>query len=152
MPAARTRTAAKRPTAARRRASAADSTFRDRSARVGFPPPTGSAMIDADYKEVATVIVMFTARRLKPGAWDQFRRAWDPGDDKPPGFQRAYHARNIRDADEIISFGLFDMSIDDYHRWRGEADAAETQRVDRLSAFVENEHVSGVYEVIDVDE
>jgi hypothetical protein len=44
------------------------------------------------------------------------------------------------------------MSIDDYHRWRGEADAAETQRVDRLSAFVENEHVSGVYEVIDVDE
>jgi hypothetical protein len=33
---------------------------------------------------------LFTARRLKPGAWDQFRRAWDPGDDKPPGFQRAY--------------------------------------------------------------
>ena len=89
------------------------------------------------------MIVMFTARRLKPGAWDQFRRAWDPGEDKPPGFQRAYHAQNIRDADEIISFGLFDMSIDDYHRWRGEADAAENQRVDRLSAFVENEHVSG---------
>jgi hypothetical protein len=96
------------------------------------------------------VIVMFTARRLKPGAWDQFRRAWDPGEDKPPGFQRAYHAQNIRDADEIISFGLFDMSIDDYHRWRGEADAAESQRVDRLSAFVENEHVSGVFEVVDV--
>src|SRR5262249_62049100 len=72
-----------------------------------------------DSKEVASVIVMFTARRLKPGAWDQFRRAWDPGDDKPPGFQRAYHARNIRDEDEIISFGLFDMSKDDYHRWRG---------------------------------
>ena len=43
------------------------------------------------------MIVMFSARRLKPGAWEQFRRAWDPGDDKPPGFQRAYHARNIRD-------------------------------------------------------
>jgi heme-degrading monooxygenase HmoA len=96
------------------------------------------------------VIVMFTARRLKPGAWDQFRRAWDPCEDKPPGFQRAYHAQNIRDADEIISFGMFDMSIDDYHRWRSEADAAESQRVDRLSAFVENEHVSGVFEVVDV--
>jgi heme-degrading monooxygenase HmoA len=95
------------------------------------------------------VIVMFTARRLKPGAWDQFRRAWDPGDTKPPGFQRAYHARNIRDEDEVISFGLFDMSLDDYHAWRGEADAEENQRVDNLSAFVENEHVSGVYEVID---
>jgi heme-degrading monooxygenase HmoA len=95
------------------------------------------------------MIVMFTARRLKPGAWDQFREAWDPGDDAPPGFQRAYHARNIRDEDEVISFGLFDMGIDDYHRWREQADAHENKRVDRLSAFVKNEHVSGVYEVID---
>ena len=99
------------------------------------------------------MIVMFTARRLKPGAWEAFRRAWDPGDDKPPGFQRAYHGRNIRDEDEVISFGLFDMTLDQYRGWREEADAEETGRVDRLSAFVENEHVSGVYEVIDtVDE
>ena len=99
------------------------------------------------------MIVMFSARRLKPGAWEQFRRAWDPGEAKPPGFKRAYHARNIRDEDEVISFGLFDMSLDEYRSWRGEADSEENQRVDRLSAFVENEHVSGVYEVIDeVDE
>jgi len=95
------------------------------------------------------MIVMFTARRLKPGAWEQFRRAWDPGEGRPPGFRRAYHARNIRDEDEIISFGLFDMNIDDYHRWRAEDDAQETARVDRISAFVENEYVSGVYEVTD---
>jgi heme-degrading monooxygenase HmoA len=95
------------------------------------------------------MIVMFTARRLKAGAWEQFRRAWDSGDERPPGFRHAYHARNIRDEDEVISFGLFDMSLDDYRRWREEADARENERVDRLSAFVENEHVSGVYEVID---
>jgi heme-degrading monooxygenase HmoA len=95
------------------------------------------------------MIVMFSARRLKPGAWEQFRRAWDSGDARPPGFQRAYHARNIRDEDEVISFGLFDMSKDDYHRWHAESDAEEMQRVDRISAFVENEHVSGVYEVIE---
>lgn len=98
------------------------------------------------------MIVFLSARRLKPGAWEQFRNAWDPGGDKPPGFQRAYHVRNIRDEDEVVSFGLFDMTKDDYHRWRGEADAQENQRVDRLSAFVENEHVSGVFEVIDVVE
>jgi heme-degrading monooxygenase HmoA len=96
------------------------------------------------------MIVMLSARRLKPGAWEQFRRAWDPGDAKPPGFVRAYHARNIRDEDEVVSFGLFEMSEDDYRRWREEADAQEMQRVDHLSAFVENEYVSGVYEVIDV--
>jgi heme-degrading monooxygenase HmoA len=98
------------------------------------------------------MIVMFSARRLKPGAWDQFRRAWDPGEAKPPGFQRAYHARNIRDEDEVISFGLFDMSEDEYHAWRASADAEETQRIDGLSAFVENEYVSGVYEVVDTVE
>jgi hypothetical protein len=41
------------------------------------------------------------------------------------------------------------MSKDDYRAWRAEADADENRRVDSLSAFVENEHVSGVYEVID---
>jgi heme-degrading monooxygenase HmoA len=95
---------------------------------------------------------MFSARRLKPGAWDQFRRAWDPGDTRPPGLQRAYHARNIRDEDEVISFGLFDMSKDDYHAWRASADAEENRRVDQLSRFVENEHVSGVFEVVDTVE
>lgn len=95
------------------------------------------------------MIVMFTARRLKPGAWEQFRAAWQDMGEPPPGFRRAYHARNIRDEDEVISFGLFDMTMEDYRRWREEADAQENQRVDRMSAFVENEHVAGVYEVVD---
>jgi heme-degrading monooxygenase HmoA len=95
------------------------------------------------------MIVMFTARRLKPGAWEQFRRAWDAGGTRPPGLQRAYHARNIRDEDEVISFGLFDMSEEEYRRWRTEADAQELERQDQMAAFVQNEYVSGVYEVID---
>ena len=64
--------------------------------------------------------------RLKPGAWDSFRRAWDPGEAMPPGLQRAYHARNIRDEDEVISFGLFEMTEDDYRKWRGDVDAGYT--------------------------
>ena len=95
------------------------------------------------------MIVMFTARRLKPGAWEQFRHAWDPGDERPPGFQRAYHARNIRDEDEIISFGLFDATIDDYRQGRERADAQVLQREDRMAAFVQHEYVSGVYEVVE---
>jgi heme-degrading monooxygenase HmoA len=98
------------------------------------------------------MIVMFSARRLKPGSWEQFRRAWEGDEGHPPGLQKAYHARNIRDEDEVISFGVFDMSEDDYRRWREESDAAESKRMDQLSAFVENDHVSGVYEVIDVVE
>ena len=98
------------------------------------------------------MIVMFSARRLKPGAWEQFRQAWDPGGSRPPGLQRAYHARNIRDEDEVISFGVFDMTEEDYRRWREEADAEENKRMDAVSAFVQSEPVAGVYEVIDVVE
>lgn len=98
------------------------------------------------------MIVMFSARRLKPGAWEQFRQAWDPGDQRPPGLQRAYHARNIRDEDEVISFGLFEMSEAEYRSWREETDTQENQRVDRISTFVANEYVSGVFEVIDTVE
>src|SRR5689334_12096265 len=134
----------------RRRARHAHPPGRGRAAHPAFASLlTGGLDAAAIGGEDRPMIVMFTARRLKPGSFDQFRRAWDPGEEKPPGFRRAYHARNIRDEDEVISFGLFDMSIDDYHRWRGEADAVENKRVDALSAFVENEHVSGVFEVID---
>jgi heme-degrading monooxygenase HmoA len=94
------------------------------------------------------MIVMMTARHLKPGAYEQFIAAFGDAT-PPPGLQRAYHARNIRDEDEVISFGLFDMSIDDYRRWREEADAEENRRVDSISTFVQNEYVSGVYEVTD---
>ena len=41
------------------------------------------------------------------------------------------------------------MTEDDYHRWRSEADEQEIGRVDRLSAFVTAEPVSGVYEVVE---
>ena len=98
------------------------------------------------------MLVFFTARRLKPGAWDQFRQAWEGDGERPPVFQRAYHARNTRDEDEVISFGLFDMTKDDYHQWRAQAEQQENRRVDALSAFVENEHVSGVFEVIETVE
>ncbi len=96
------------------------------------------------------MIVMFSARRLKPGSWDQFRAAWQ-GDEnaQPPALQRVYHARNIRDEDEVISFGIFDMSEEQYRQWRESAEAEENKRMDQLSAFVENDHLSGVYEVIE---
>jgi heme-degrading monooxygenase HmoA len=102
--------------------------------------------------EASAMIVMLSARRLKPGSWDAFRRAWEPGDTMPPGFQRAFHARNIRDEDEVVSFGLFEMTKDDYHAWRDQNDAGETKRVDSISDFVHNEYVAGVYEVIEVVE
>jgi heme-degrading monooxygenase HmoA len=78
----------------------------------------------------------------------QFRRASESRGRQAARLQ-APLPRAGRDEDEVVSFGLFDTTIDDYHAWRGQSDAHETERVERLSAFVQSEHVSGVYGVID---
>jgi heme-degrading monooxygenase HmoA len=96
------------------------------------------------------MLCFLTARRLKPGAFDQFRRAWEPPEgETPPGLIRAYHARNVRDEDEIVSFGLFDASLSEVREWRAAHEAEELARQDAMAAFVENVSADGMYEVID---
>ena len=98
------------------------------------------------------MICLLSARRLKPGAFEQFRRAWDAPGDYPPGVQRAYHVRNVRDEDEVISFGLFDTSLEELRAWRADHEQEELKRQDAMAAFVENVHVEGIYEVVEVVE
>ena len=92
--------------------------------------------------------VFFSGRRLKPDAFEQFRRAWQPGEDDelPPGAVAIYHARNRKDPDEVISFGIFD--VDDPKEVRG-PEEAELKRQDAMAAFVKNVPMEGVYEVIE---
>jgi hypothetical protein len=94
------------------------------------------------------MLVFFSGRRLKPDAFEQFRRAWQPGEDEelPPGTVAIYHARNRKDPDEVISFGIFD--IDDPAAVRG-PEEQEIARQDRMAAFVKNVPMEGVYEVIE---
>jgi hypothetical protein len=96
------------------------------------------------------MLVFFSARRLKPDSFDQFRRAWQPGDGDdpqlPPGAVAIYHARNRKDPDEVISFGIFD--VDDPSQVRGD-EQDELKRQDAMAAFVQNVPLEGVYEVIE---
>ena len=94
------------------------------------------------------MLVFFSGRRLKPGSFEQFRRAWQPGedDDLPTGTVAIYHARNVKDEDEVISFGIFDVED------RSEVRAPEEQelkRQDAMAAFIKNVPMEGVYEVIE---
>jgi heme-degrading monooxygenase HmoA len=96
------------------------------------------------------MLVMLSARRLKPGSWEQFRRAWEPPDDeKPPKLVRVYHARNVRDEDEVVSFGIFDLSMDEFRTWRAEHEQQEEQRVDAMGSFIQNTYAEGIYEVVE---
>ena len=73
--------------------------------------------------------VALTVRRLTPGAYDAWRKAWHDPDD-PDGLwvdqeSKAYIVRNVADPDEIVAFGFF-------HGGRAELlalrDEPETQR------------------------
>ncbi|HVG88678.1 MAG TPA: hypothetical protein VM823_06875 [Gaiellales bacterium] len=88
--------------------------------------------------------VFLTARRLKPGAWEDFRRAWEP-DEIPAGLTRAYHLRNPNDPDEIISFGLFEDDSAAIAHLR-ESDA-ERRRQERMAQHVAEVLAEGVYDV-----
>ena len=54
-----------------------------------------------------------TVRKLKPGTYDEWRKAWGGGSDEqmPEGVQ-AYILRNVKDPDEIIAFGLIEGELE----------------------------------------
>ena len=91
-----------------------------------------------------------TVRRLKPGSYDEWRRAWQP-EEWPEGAQMAYILRNVSDPDEVIAFGFFDAdlaALRDDERFRDQ----QRTRFDRMAPHVESTAADGVYEVVEVVE
>ncbi len=99
------------------------------------------------------MICALSVRQLKPGSFDDFRRAWEP-EEFPPGFVRAYHVRSVEDENQVVSFGLFEGTADDFDRLRHEPafQAGEFDRQQRMAEFVESTSIDGLFEVIDVVE
>jgi hypothetical protein len=98
------------------------------------------------------MLVFFSARRLKGGHWDDFRKAWSgDSDDAPsdlPEGSVIYHARNIKDEDEVISFGIFDVGKESVNQVRGSEDE-ELKRQDAMAEHVHDIPLEGVYEVVE---
>jgi hypothetical protein len=92
------------------------------------------------------MLCALSVRRLKPGAYEDFRRAWEP-DQFPEGLTKAYHLRNLNDEDQIVSFGFYDGSPEDLERIRDEQNEKERQA--RMGEFVESTEVDAMFEVID---
>ena len=89
------------------------------------------------------MLVLLTARRLKPGTFEEWRRAWEP-DEWPEQFSRAYVLRNRNDPNEVISFGFWEGSAEDLQAL---ADPEDRPRIERMSDFVESKSIDGVYDV-----
>jgi hypothetical protein len=88
-----------------------------------------------------------TVRKLKPGTYDEWRRAWEP-EDWPEYARKAYILRNLENADEVIAFGFYDA---DLARERENPGLREQQRArfEQMAPYIESTGADGVYEVVD---
>jgi hypothetical protein len=92
------------------------------------------------------MICTLTARRLTPDSYDAFRSAWDPGE-APAGWRRIYHCRDVSDPDVVISFGLFDGTLEQLREAQQRLRRGE--QVDRINPHVQEVLLDGSYEVIE---
>jgi hypothetical protein len=95
------------------------------------------------------MICTFTARRLRAGAYETFRAAWDPGTtgDELRGWTHIYHARDVADPDVVISFGLFEGSLDELRE--AQARLGRRSQVGRIDPHVEEVLLDGSYEIVE---
>jgi hypothetical protein len=96
------------------------------------------------------MICTLTARRLEPGAYDTFREAWDPtrvNRDALRQWTRIYHCRDVSDPDVVLSFGLFDGSLDELRE--AQARLGRESQVDRVEPSVQAVLLDGAFEVIE---
>jgi hypothetical protein len=98
------------------------------------------------------MLIFFSGRHLKGGHWDDFRKAWGGGaDEEPQDLPEGaviYHARNVKDEDEVISFGIFPVERDSINVIRGSEDD-ELKRQEEIAKHVHDTPLEGIYEVVE---
>jgi hypothetical protein len=92
------------------------------------------------------MLCALTVRRLRPGAYEDFMRAWQDVEHPADGWVRAYTIRSLANENEVISFGFFDGSLEELHASQAAMDyAAWREATDEL---VEWTGTDGIFEVV----
>ena len=95
------------------------------------------------------MLCALTVRKLKPGAWEDFKQAFVPGEDMepPPGWKRFYALRGVEDENEVITFGFFAGTLEEMRS--NKADNEYDERRAAAEEFVESVGADGVFEVVE---
>ena len=93
-------------------------------------------------------MVALTVRKLKPGAYDDWRKAWEGETNDAPAGVTAYIARRVDDPNEIVAFGMIDASQEQLEEMRPSSDS-EQARLDAMAPFIDSVESDGMYEVIE---
>lgn len=91
-----------------------------------------------------------TVRKIKPGTYEDFRRAWEP-DPWVPSLSRILVLRNDADPDQVLTIGFFDTDADGVDALRDDPDVlrSEEARLRRIAPFEEVVLLNGIFEVAD---
>ena len=93
-----------------------------------------------------TMYCALTVRKLKPGTYDDWRKAWGSDEDIPEGAE-AYIVRNLKDPNEIVAFGLIEGNMDEIKEMMDEDQ--ERARQEAMAPYIESTGADGIYEVIE---
>jgi hypothetical protein len=95
------------------------------------------------------MLCALTVRKLKPGTMEDFKRAFIPDDvsDVPSGWKQFYALRNFNDENEVITFGLFDGTLEELRA--GQEGGEYDQRRSAADEYVESVGADGIYEVVE---
>jgi hypothetical protein len=96
------------------------------------------------------VICALTVRKLKPGTFEEFKEAFIGGEGGPedmPAGSQFFMVRNSADPDEVISFGLFDGTIEELRE--SSAYSGYEEQLAAIAPFVESVGADGMYDVVE---
>lgn len=91
-----------------------------------------------------------TVRQIRPGTYDEFRKAWEP-DPWLPKLTRAIVMRSDDNPDMVLSIGFFDADVEEIDALRDDPAilAEEESRLRRISEFEEQVVMNGIFEVVE---
>lgn len=89
-----------------------------------------------------------TVRQIKPGSYEDFRRAWKP-DPWLPSLRSALVLRNEDNPDQVLTIGFFDADQEALDALRDDPEVLrnEEARLRRISEFEERVVLNGIFEV-----
>jgi heme-degrading monooxygenase HmoA len=97
------------------------------------------------------MLCALTVRKLKPGTFEDFRKAFmgpmESGD-PPEGWVRFNMIRSVDDENEVVCFGFFDGSVEDLRAQASDGEGREQQQRD-IEPFVESVGTDALFEVVE---
>jgi hypothetical protein len=97
------------------------------------------------------MIVTLTARRLRSGAEEEFRAAFEGAVDAMPAevvarWSRVFVCRDVRDPDVVLTFGLFEGDLEELRGLQGQPE--REAQLDAIAPSVDEVLLDGAYEVL----